>query len=124
MHLPFILELTGRRVREGIHQPAPANVTGQHRLLIRGGTAVFGFDFLEGADRGEVVVELLNLAALAEAGVVGDLEVGSGDIRRTGGCAVDGYSRFSLRNSASSIASSFRSHGSMFAPFSGLSMMY
>lgn len=67
---------------EGVGKAAPADVAGEGALLIGRRAAVLGLQGFQQADGGEVVVELLDLAALAKADLIGDGEV---DGRNVGG---------------------------------------
>ena len=80
--LPLVLELSGCRVGEGAGQAAPAHIARQDALLVGSGAATFGLDALERLDGLDVVVELLDLTADAQARVGRNAVVGRRDGRR------------------------------------------
>ncbi|MCY1166339.1 hypothetical protein D9M73_62660 [compost metagenome] len=70
---------------EGLRQTAPANILGQHCLLVRRRQSAGAFQLCQQPDGGHVVFEFGLLAALTQRQLVGDGEVFRLDLRRGDG---------------------------------------
>ena len=112
--LPALLDLAGRAIAESRRQAAPANVAGQGNLLFGRGAAALGLQGLDDLDRAQVVVVLLDLAALAKPHILGDAEVGGRDRRGRLGRAYTSFGSGLSRMYSGSTISSASSSGTPF----------